>query len=342
MSITIKEIAELSKTSRGTVDRVLNGRGRVSKEKSELILEIAEKYGYKVNRAARELVNSKKEYKIGVIINAVGNDFYQRVLNGITEIEKQDKSRQFKFYYYTNKPYDKEGQLANLEKVINQDVDGLIITPVVSSEVIDALNSLTIPIVTSVHDLNLEKDDFFFVGCNYESNGQLAADLANALVSDNNILIVSGPKHIDSYIKRNNGFKRRINDNKNIEIVYTEDNDDSTYHLVKDVLEKGLKPGLFYFNTYGIKGGLKAIREKELSPKVISVDETDGVIEGLNNDEIAVTITQQPEKQGVRSVEIMINLLLVKQEPPNSRTIIGNKIKVKSSNFNEIVWETNQ
>ena len=43
---TIKQISELSGVSRGTVDRVLNGRGHVSPEKERLVRSIAEQVGY--------------------------------------------------------------------------------------------------------------------------------------------------------------------------------------------------------------------------------------------------------------------------------------------------------
>ena len=52
---TIKQISELSGVSRGTVDRVLNGRGHVSPEKERLVRSIAEQVGYKPNRAGKAL-----------------------------------------------------------------------------------------------------------------------------------------------------------------------------------------------------------------------------------------------------------------------------------------------
>ena len=41
--MTIKQIAEKAGTSRGTVDRVLNGRGNVNPELAKRILDIAER-----------------------------------------------------------------------------------------------------------------------------------------------------------------------------------------------------------------------------------------------------------------------------------------------------------
>ena len=57
--ITIKQIAEICGVSRGTVDRVINGRGKVKEEKRALILKTMEEFGYRPNPAARALVSQR-------------------------------------------------------------------------------------------------------------------------------------------------------------------------------------------------------------------------------------------------------------------------------------------
>ena len=52
---TIKQIAQLSGVSRGTVDRVLNHRGRVDPEVARRVEQIAEELGY-LTRTQRHLV----------------------------------------------------------------------------------------------------------------------------------------------------------------------------------------------------------------------------------------------------------------------------------------------
>jgi len=70
----------------------------------------------------------------------------------------------------------------------------------------------------------------------------------------------------------------------------------------------------------------------------VAIDESLDVIKALNSDIISVTVTQQPEKQGYKALEYLTNHLLLKTpiEPIN---YIGNKIKVKHSNFNEKIKE---
>ena len=83
--MTITEIAKLAGTSRGTVDRVINGRGKVNKELEARIKEIIRENEYEVNGSARALSMSQKKYSVGIVINSVGNPFFARVKQGISE-----------------------------------------------------------------------------------------------------------------------------------------------------------------------------------------------------------------------------------------------------------------
>ena len=60
MAVTIKKIAEVSGVSRGTVDRVLNNRGKVSPKTEQKVRECAKKLGYKPNLAGKALEEKKK------------------------------------------------------------------------------------------------------------------------------------------------------------------------------------------------------------------------------------------------------------------------------------------
>ncbi len=48
--VTMKSIAEICGVSRGTVDRALNGRGRVNSETADKIRQIAKELGYTPER----------------------------------------------------------------------------------------------------------------------------------------------------------------------------------------------------------------------------------------------------------------------------------------------------
>lgn len=68
MAVTSKQIAELAGVSRGTVDRALHNRGRVSPEVAERIRKLAKELEYQPNAIGRALVKTSQDFKIGVVL----------------------------------------------------------------------------------------------------------------------------------------------------------------------------------------------------------------------------------------------------------------------------------
>ena len=73
---TIKEIAEYSGASRGTVDRVIHNRGRVAPDVEKAVREAIEALDYKPNKAGRILASAKKSRKIGIVMQSNENRFF--------------------------------------------------------------------------------------------------------------------------------------------------------------------------------------------------------------------------------------------------------------------------
>lgn len=81
--------AEACGVSRGTVDRVLNNRGRVREEIADRVREKAKEFGYRPNTAGKALAARKKNYVIGVILTSEGVEFFEEVLNGIQKGQEE-------------------------------------------------------------------------------------------------------------------------------------------------------------------------------------------------------------------------------------------------------------
>ncbi len=64
---TIKDVAELAGVSKGTVDRVLHKRGKVSQKALEKVNQVLKELDFKPNPIARSLKNNKV-YKIAVLL----------------------------------------------------------------------------------------------------------------------------------------------------------------------------------------------------------------------------------------------------------------------------------
>lgn len=89
MSITIQDIAELAKVSKGTVSRVLNGGPGVGVETRKRILKLIDELDYQPNASAQGLA-AKRSNNIGVIIPHTGGysmstTYWPTLLTAITE-----------------------------------------------------------------------------------------------------------------------------------------------------------------------------------------------------------------------------------------------------------------
>jgi LacI family transcriptional regulator len=330
MAITIKKIAELSNVSRGTVDRVIHNRGGVSEENVKKIAYIIKKYNYKSNRSAQDLVNSKNIYRVGVVINNIGNEFFDYVLDGL--VFEANKHSNINLIIRKYKGYDEEKQIEAIENILNENIHALIINPFNTKRIIDKLNQIKIPIVTMNNDIDINK--LAFVGCNYFNSGQLSGDIANiALPNGGNVAIIVGSYKIRGHVERIEGFKKVFNNQGfKVDTFENQDDDEQSYLLTKQIIENN-ETDLIYYAAAGISGGLKALDEMESKIKVITVDETKAVRKALAEGRILATITQQPYKQGSRSIQIVRDYLVYNSSPVEKQNITGNKVQLMNMKF---------
>lgn len=151
MSVTIKDIAELSNTSISSVSRVLSGKPGVEHSKRKRILQLAQKLGYMPNRLARNLA-LQKSYVLGFIaadlFNKVYIDFLRYVQSRVEEMGYQvliaDSERNA----------DKEAH--NIQMMRAHQAEGLIIFPVHDWSVESSIEHLL--------DLRLKKFPFVVMG----------------------------------------------------------------------------------------------------------------------------------------------------------------------------------
>jgi len=122
--ISIKDIAKLTNTSITTVSFVLNGKGRISKEISKKILEVAHNEGYEPNRMAVGLRTGVSKV-IGLIVETIGGPFFGAMAKIIEEVA--EKAGYGVIYCSTNNNIQK-GKDA-IKMLQQQLVDGYIITP---------------------------------------------------------------------------------------------------------------------------------------------------------------------------------------------------------------------
>ena len=86
---TIKEIAQICGVSRGTVDRVINRRGKVRPETERMVLQAVERMGYTKSMLGRALSVKRSRPVIGVVLCSEGNPFFDDVYAGLARAEQE-------------------------------------------------------------------------------------------------------------------------------------------------------------------------------------------------------------------------------------------------------------
>ncbi len=336
MSVTIKKIAEISGVSRGTVDRVLNNRGKVNPKTEQKVKECAEKLGYKPNLAGKALAAKKKNHIVGIILPSDGNPFFNDIIKGIESFIDIYEQYGIKIILKTMKGYNIKKQLKLIESFENN-ISGLILTPIdtdIIREKINFLEEKGIGVITLNTDIKNSKR-FSYIGTDYYKGGQIASGIVKLINSVGYIGIVQGSNKIYGHNQRVLGFKEELEkDNKVIikEIFETDDDDITSYDKTIKMLENDKSINTIFVVAGGVYGVCRAIiklNRKDI--QIVCFDEVPTTIEMLKQNIIKATISQQPRLQGEKAMEIMFNYLIKGEKPQNDCYIIENQIKIKQN-----------
>lgn len=335
MPVTIKDIAKAANVSRGTVDRALNDRDGVNPEVAAQIKAIATKLGYKPNTIAKALATRSRPLHIGVLLNSVGNPFFDKVLDGVNDARDSLVDFGINMDIRKIRGYDPEMQLEYLKEFQESGIDGLIITPVSHPMIRTKLNDL-IREGIQVVCCNLDIDDVnyqAYVGCDYFCSGQTAGAMIGMTThGSSNLGIITSSHALYYHEMRVRGCESVLSQFPNVHIseyIEAGDDEDISYREVKRMLMKDKDIDTLYFVTGGTTGGLRAIHELNLENKlrVFTFDQIPAVIEDLKSGLVIATIDQQPYYQGYTSVRYLFDALLSKRTPSRRRIISELNIK---------------
>ena len=142
--ITIQDIANMVNVSKSSVSRYLNN-GYVSEENAKKIKEAIEKTGFQTNFFAKRL-KTKKSGLIGIVIPRIDSVTVGKFLNGIN---KQLKYNDYQGIVLISE-LDLEKELANINSLHQQGVDGIIINSMaITKKHIELTSKLSTPTIFS-------------------------------------------------------------------------------------------------------------------------------------------------------------------------------------------------
>lgn len=181
---TIYQLAEELGVSIAAISRAFDPNSRLSSEKRTMILEAAERYGYRPNKMASRL--SMRPIRIGVLNFSYVKAYYMEIMDGIRHAHEtlKDYKVDCDLRILQRGEHSMEEALAVLEEFLDRKYDGVIICGIYEDCVIDYIDRMKkagIPVATIQYDLKNSRRLFASVG-NYEIIGKTAAQLCGMLL----------------------------------------------------------------------------------------------------------------------------------------------------------------
>lgn len=153
-TVTVRDVAARAKVSKATAARVLGGYGPVSDGVREAVLAAANELGYRANRLARSMATGRTR-TIGVILGDIENPFFGRVARGITDVASAAGFD----VIIANTDENLETERNLVDVLVGKRVDGLIVSPVSSTDTRHLGDTGQIPVV--LIDRRAEEPDRF-------------------------------------------------------------------------------------------------------------------------------------------------------------------------------------
>lgn len=119
--VTMQQVAERAGVSTALVSLVMRGEPKVSDHRRALVLEAADKLGYRPNVLARNLASGRTR-TIGVVLNDLHNPFFAEIVDGLQGAADDGGYR----VLIGNGRHAKAGELESVETFLQFRVDGLV------------------------------------------------------------------------------------------------------------------------------------------------------------------------------------------------------------------------
>lgn len=342
MRVTIKEIAERAGVHRATVDKVLHDRPGVSEEVRQQIKQLIKEMGYTPNPAGRVLQKQGKIYKLAVILCEV--DATPFLKEGVEQGIRRQSNFDIEAVYHQTSFRDAAEQSRLIRESVKEGADGIILSPIHSDQVRQAINyaaSEGVPVVTTNSDIPNSKR-LCFVG----QDGERASCIAGRLMGQfldgtGEIAVISSS--IDSENNnyfvtiREQGFRQFIQkdypDIRIVECVESFEDPALTYRRTKELLERYPSLRGIYITCGGVAEVGRALTEsgKANRVRVISYEDYPVILELLHQGVIDVTLASDIVRQGRLPVQILMNKLVFDEIPDEEQIFTESRVLVKES-----------
>lgn len=337
MSATIKQIADICGLSREEVFRILSDQPlpHLSVNQMLAVKRVAQNMGY-VSSPADASLSGKGIKRVGVILNSIGNPFFDDILRGLYKAYDDLKDYGLSMSLRTMQGYDPETQLRLMDE-LSPHIDVLILTPIDHPSILKKIDAM---FAQGLHcfTLNTDIEDsrrICYVGSDYHHGGRIAGNLAGLLFPQPIELgIIAGARNILGHRQRVKGFSEIVQAQfPHIHMTakaYDDDDEAQAQECASQMMQAHPDIQAFFVAAAGISGVCKAILRagREQSASVIGFDSVPATLEHMRSGIIKAILFQRPVLQGYKVLKLAFYCLMSGEMPEQSQYIVNTDIKI--------------
>ncbi|HJC21563.1 MAG TPA: LacI family DNA-binding transcriptional regulator [Candidatus Butyricicoccus avicola] len=317
MKITSQMIADRCGVSRGTVDRVVNGRANVAPEVRARVQRIIDELGYRTPAQRRQARPAQQGATIGFIIPAWGDYYIRQTRRGIQSALRRIGDAGFRVEAREMRGRSNQEYCACIAALEAAQVDGLVLNAADTAPMEQEINRLAeagVPVVTCNSDVP-GSARVCHVGQDLVKSGRVAAGLLVPVLSGGDVLIVCGNREFTAHRLRVEGFLDRLyeleGDIGHAHVIECIERYDLTYDGVLREVRRNPRLRAIYMANESVKGCMDAL-SRARAPQPIHVvcnDLTPYAREYLSDGRVDFVIDQDFSGQARRAVEVLYDLV---------------------------------
>jgi LacI family transcriptional regulator len=338
---TIKDIAKLAGVSKGTVDRVLHKRGKVSPAALEKVNEVLNVIDYEPNLIARNL-KSNKIYRICILLPDPKIDpYWLPCIKGIDDAVQEFKAYNLAIETFYFNPEKTKSFLKTNDTVLELSPDAVLLAPIFHKETIEAIKKYdSLNIIVNTFNNQVESTSVkSFVGQDLFRSGRVAAKLLDSISDKGQIAII----HIDETYKnaihmqeKERGFRNYFDTKENSEYTITTlklKNPNVEINFNTFLNENPDLSGIFVTTSKAYQVAKIINNTKHNKIGIVGYDLIDENVTNLNNGVIDFLIHQNPKRQAYLGITSLVEHFLFNKEIPETILLPIDIINSENANF---------
>jgi LacI family transcriptional regulator len=309
--MTINDVAKKANTSKATVSLVLNGKdNRISNETRDIVLQAANEIGYRPNRIARSLTQSRTK-TLGLIIPDIRNTFFAEIAKGV-EDEAYSMGHNV---FLCNSDNIQEKEVHHITGLLDWGVDGIILDMAADGayqgkDTFRLLKSEKLPVI--LVDRNVSQSNY---GSVMLDNEQGAYEATAFLLKSGHKRIgcIAGALWLDCDKERLIGYKKAL---KEVNIKFDPDllieagyKFEGGANASLQLYEKKVS-AIFSFNDLMAYGSISALESKGINvPHDISIVGFDNIFFSQFRGVRLTTVEQPAYEMGKKAARYLMDLI---------------------------------